>query len=89
MDDLASFRARLSELTAPLDTLQPPASAENSPPTRVLHIVPDLRTGGAETMLVRLINNGDRNRFEHRVLSMRSKGDLAQSWNKQKFESMR
>src|SRR5215472_5326501 len=43
---------------------------------RVLHIVPDLRTGGAEMMLARLINQGDEVFFKHQILSMRSRGDL-------------
>ena len=53
-----------------------PDAAEKNPRTRVLHIVPDLRTGGAETMLVRLINSGDQSEFEHQILSLRSRGDF-------------
>jgi glycosyltransferase involved in cell wall biosynthesis len=56
--------------------LRSPVAGEKTPRTRVLHIVPDLRTGGAETMLVRLINSGNQSEFEHQILSLRSKGDF-------------
>src|SRR3984957_3464786 len=76
MDQLRPFQARLSASRPARDMLQSPAAGETFTRTRVLHIVPDLRTGGAETMLVRLIHNGDRSQFEHQVLSLRSKGDF-------------
>jgi len=41
-----------------------------------LHIIPDLWTGGAETMLARMIYDSDPSIFEHQVLSLRSIGDI-------------
>src|SRR5882672_11466338 len=76
MDQVSHLQARSSEQRQVLELLQLPGLSGKYRRTRILHIVPDLRTGGAETMLVRLIDNGDLARFEHRVLSLRSKGDF-------------
>jgi glycosyltransferase involved in cell wall biosynthesis len=37
---------------------------------RILHIIPDTDTGGAEMMLLKLLAAADRSRFDHHVLSM-------------------
>lgn len=50
-------------------------TTKGSAPARVLHIVPDLWTGGAEVMLAQLIEHTD-TAFEHRLLSLRSLGDI-------------
>jgi glycosyltransferase involved in cell wall biosynthesis len=57
-------------------SLKPTSAEPTGRRIRVLHIVADLRTGGAEMMLFRLINNSDDTKFEHEILSMRSRGDL-------------
>jgi hypothetical protein len=76
MDHITPLQDRFSEPRPAFDMLRSPVAGEKKPRTRVLHIVPDLRTGGAETMLVRLINSGDQSEFEHQILSLRSKGDF-------------
>jgi len=43
---------------------------------RVLHIITGLLTGGAEQMLMRLIEHGDRERFTPVVVSLRDRGDV-------------
>ncbi|HUO84036.1 MAG TPA: glycosyltransferase [Thermoanaerobaculia bacterium] len=45
--------------------------------TRILHLVTGLRVGGAETMLRNLVTRMDRTRFENRVVTMTSGGELA------------
>lgn len=47
------------------------------PPIRLAHVITDLDLGGAETVLVRLIERLDRPRFESLVVSLRHPGDLA------------
>lgn len=44
---------------------------------RVTHLITGLDVGGAETMLTRLVSNSDRARFRHRVISLRTPGDVA------------
>ncbi|WP_448525697.1 glycosyltransferase family 4 protein [Parathermosynechococcus lividus] len=43
---------------------------------RVLYIITDLSTGGAETMLFRLLERLDRKRYEPMVISLMSMGDI-------------
>ena len=43
---------------------------------KILHIISNLEAGGAETMLYRLIRNGDRQRFHHCVISLKQAGTL-------------
>jgi glycosyltransferase involved in cell wall biosynthesis len=76
MDDLASLLNPEPDYPATLEVIEPRGSEKLGSRIRVLHIVADLRTGGAETMLIGLIKNSDPYAFEHRVLSMRSRGDF-------------
>ena len=48
-----------------------------SPPLRVLHVITDLRVGGAETMLVKLLGAVDRERIPAAVVSLVPGGELA------------
>jgi glycosyltransferase involved in cell wall biosynthesis len=43
----------------------------------VVHIITDLDRGGAETMLIRLLEAADRKRFHHSVISLTTGGALA------------
>ena len=43
---------------------------------RIMHVITGLGTGGAETMLHKLVAGMDRSRFENRVVSMTGKGVL-------------
>jgi glycosyltransferase involved in cell wall biosynthesis len=45
---------------------------------RVVHIINSLYTGGAETMLARLVRAADSSRFEHVVLPLRQGGPLSE-----------
>ena len=45
---------------------------------RVVHIINSLTTGGAETMLTRLVGAADSSRFEHIVLPLRADGPLTE-----------
>ncbi len=45
---------------------------------RVVHVINSLSTGGAETMLARLVGAADSSRFEHLVLPLREGGPLAE-----------
>jgi len=47
-----------------------------SEPIRVLHFISGLGTGGAETMLLKLLGGWDRSRFEGAVVSLAGPGDL-------------
>src|SRR3954468_15763727 len=44
---------------------------------RVLHLITDLEVGGAELMLTRLLEVGDRSRFNYSVVSLAPGGTLA------------
>jgi glycosyltransferase involved in cell wall biosynthesis len=44
---------------------------------KILHVITDLSTGGAEMMLVKLLSEMDPDRFTHSVLSLRDQGRLA------------
>lgn len=48
-------------------------------PLRVLHVVIGLDTGGAETMLARIINRSDRERFHHAVVSLTTIGSVGET----------
>lgn len=50
--------------------------ASESGRVRVLHIITGLSVGGAETMLTRLLQRMDRQRYESRVLSLGSLGEM-------------
>ncbi|HEV3049245.1 MAG TPA: glycosyltransferase [Longimicrobium sp.] len=43
---------------------------------RVLHLITDLMTGGAEMMLYKLVSRFDRDRFETSIVSLRGRGTL-------------
>lgn len=43
---------------------------------KIVHIIGDLRTGGAEVMLCKLLSGMDRRRFDPVVVSLRDRGDL-------------
>lgn len=43
---------------------------------RVLHVITGLDTGGAEVMLLKLVERSDRSRFSHRVVSMARPGAI-------------
>ena len=45
---------------------------------RVLHIITDLNTGGAETMLYKLMSRIDRSQFDTQVVSLTDKGSIAE-----------
>jgi hypothetical protein len=45
---------------------------------KVLHIIPRLNRGGAETMLLRLVESMDRNRFDNRVLTFTERGPIGE-----------
>ncbi len=47
-------------------------------PLRISHIITGLGTGGAETMLLRLVATSDRARFEHRVVSLTDIGAVGE-----------
>lgn len=51
---------------------------ESNGPLRILHVSSGLRTGGAETMLLRLLEKGDRDRFAPTVVSLAEKGAVGQ-----------
>jgi len=48
-----------------------------SPPLRVLHVITDLKVGGAETMLVKLLGAVDPERFPTAVVALVPGGELA------------
>ncbi|HWD58485.1 MAG TPA: glycosyltransferase [Stellaceae bacterium] len=75
----ASISARVSPAARAKSAVPLPAGSCDSKERqriRLLHIIPDLWTGGAETMLAQLIAKSDRAKFEHQVLSLRSVGDV-------------
>jgi glycosyltransferase involved in cell wall biosynthesis len=45
-------------------------------PLRVLHVITELDTGGAETMLAQVVTGGDRDRFHHVVVSLTTVGPV-------------
>ena len=45
---------------------------------KVLHLISDLDTGGAEMMLYKLVKNMDRTRFANVVISMKDMGSLGE-----------
>ncbi|MDT3679601.1 MAG: glycosyltransferase [Burkholderiaceae bacterium] len=45
-------------------------------PTRVLHVITGLSTGGAELSLLKLVGSLRRERFDHLVVSLTGKGDV-------------
>jgi hypothetical protein len=45
-------------------------------PLRLLHVITDLDTGGAEVMLARLLEKTDRDAFTHGVLSLTTVGPV-------------
>jgi glycosyltransferase involved in cell wall biosynthesis len=47
----------------------------------VVHLITGLRSGGAENMLLRLLKNIDKSRFECTVISLSEKGALAPEFN--------
>jgi glycosyltransferase involved in cell wall biosynthesis len=50
-----------------------------TPPLRILHLITDTDSGGAEVMLRNVVTRMDRTRFENRVVSMLPAGSLAPS----------
>jgi glycosyltransferase involved in cell wall biosynthesis len=46
------------------------------PPLKLVHIITGLNTGGAETMLLKLLRHGDRARVDPVVISLRDKGHI-------------
>ena len=50
--------------------------------TRLLFIITGLSTGGAETMLLKILQHIDRSKFTATVISLTTKGDLGQQINK-------
>ncbi|RAL21119.1 hypothetical protein DL240_13375 [Lujinxingia litoralis] len=52
--------------------------APAGPPVKVCHIITGLGTGGAETMLTKLIEGGDRRRFPTTVVSLMGRGTMAE-----------
>ena len=59
--------------------LVPPVAAAARHPiakVRVLHLITNLLVGGAEMMLLKLLQNQDRNRFESEVVSLRELGPI-------------
>ena len=53
-----------------------PATGSVRPP-RIVHVINSLHTGGAETMLARLVDSADPSRFEHIVLPLLEGGPVA------------
>ena len=53
-----------------------PATGSVRPP-RIVHVINSLHTGGAETMLARLVDSADPSRFEHVVLPLLEGGPVA------------
>ena len=51
----------------------------SSAPVRVVHLIPDLDTGGAEMMLARLVASLDRSRIQSVVISMTDVGPVGKS----------
>ncbi|HEV7487124.1 MAG TPA: glycosyltransferase [Thermoanaerobaculia bacterium] len=43
---------------------------------RVLHVITELETGGAETLLAQVVTGGDRDRFQHSVVSLTTLGAI-------------
>lgn len=43
---------------------------------KVVHIITDLNSGGAENMLLKFVKNSDRDKFHHEVISLTDKGVL-------------
>jgi len=46
------------------------------PQVRVLHVITELDTGGAETMMAQVVTGGDRHRFHHAVVSLTTVGPV-------------
>src|SRR6266568_3080326 len=67
-----------SPLTPNLLSPDTPGGKVGSVPIRILHIISDLRMGGAESMLARLVGALDASRFDNRVLSLRSVGPIGE-----------
>ncbi|RDV37384.1 glycosyltransferase [Bradymonadaceae bacterium TMQ3] len=57
----------------------PPKTSTSTagPPVKVCHIITGLGTGGAETMLTRLVEGRDRQRFPTTVISLMDRGQMA------------
>ena len=51
-------------------------SAAISPPISITYLITGLFTGGAETMLLKLLQHLDRSRFTPRVISLSTKGEI-------------
>jgi hypothetical protein len=49
------------------------------PPIRVVHVLPSLEVGGAETVATRLLAGSDRSRFSHMALTLLGGGELEAS----------
>ena len=45
---------------------------------RIVHVIPDLDAGGAETMLAKLVGSMDRHRFSNAVISLTDRGQLGE-----------
>jgi len=45
---------------------------------RIVHVISDLDTGGAEVMLAKLVGAMDRDRFSNAVISLTDRGQLAE-----------
>jgi len=54
----------------------PPSTGYRSAPVKIVHLISDLSTGGAEMMLFRLLSHIDRSRFENVVISLTGLGTL-------------
>jgi glycosyltransferase involved in cell wall biosynthesis len=78
MDQIGFLDAAPLEPRTARSVVQPRVESALTRPIRVLHIVADLRTGGAETMLAQVISNSNRKIFQHQVLSMRSAADIGE-----------
>lgn len=53
-----------------------PTSSQPTMPIRIVHVISGLRTGGAETVLLRLIQGSSAAAVEHVVVSLTGRGDL-------------
>jgi glycosyltransferase involved in cell wall biosynthesis len=62
-----------------LHTERAPEAAPAGPPLRCLHLITDLETGGAEIMLLRLMERMDRSRFQSTVVSLDRTGPIGEA----------
>lgn len=49
---------------------------------KIIHIINSLNSGGAENMLMKLIKYSDRENYYHEIISLLSKGDLSEEFEK-------